>query len=121
MKIKKFNEMFDPMGSWNPSQLNDPNDTKETLQDIISAIKEEGYDINPVRYSDNTASFYFVTEYRIEVKDGSINVEQFTITQHTPILIAKFRVTDADVTNKVADKVIEYMVDYYKTRKEQED
>lgn len=116
--------MFDPMGSWNPSQLNDPNDIKETLQDIISAIKEEGYDINPVRYTDNTASFYFVTEYRIEVKDGLINVEQLSSVDHkynTPKLIAKYRVTDADVTNQVADKVIEYMVNYYKTRREQED
>jgi hypothetical protein len=41
MKLKKFNEMFDPMGTWNPKQLDNQSEPKEETSVTEEEIKEE--------------------------------------------------------------------------------
>ena len=41
--LKKFNEMLDPMGSWNPSQLNNEEDLKEGLDDHFRDVRVNSY------------------------------------------------------------------------------
>ena len=41
MKLKKFNEMFDPMGSWNPKQLDNKLIDEKTEGTTREEVKEE--------------------------------------------------------------------------------
>jgi hypothetical protein len=39
--LKKFNEMLDPMGNWNPSQLNDKHEDEEPIKGVNYQVKND--------------------------------------------------------------------------------
>ena len=78
--LKKFNEDFDPMGSWNP---NHPSNKKEEPTSGLTTTME--YDVNITRQVNKNKfnRYAYLTQYKVgdivKVKDGR-KIKEVTIT-----------------------------------------
>ena len=53
MKLKKFNEMFDPMGSWDPKQLDNKSTEGTTREEVKDELIKRMKIHKSLNYGDN--------------------------------------------------------------------
>ena len=90
MRLKKFNEMFDPMGSWNPKQLE-----KEEL-DILHKIVNElqkNRELMGITYNHNCVKF-FLEGLRSEINLPFISISLIDNNKNLSIVKEEFDITD---------------------------
>ena len=100
MKIKKFNEMFDPMGSWNPNQLKkEIKNSKEVLEDIINELKDK-FDLEDVKFlnvlGDDCVHFNYKVPFSINILDRGKTIQAFVEIDGITDSLGSYNIDESD-------------------------